>query len=110
VQVSVATPKRHGLAPGSASRRLLPRFSAPSAGTSRITVADSRRPRDRRCALLGWLLIIIIVVPILAVIGLFSIIRGIGRKVRFRGIQAGSRARFHAPRPPDRRDADLLKA
>jgi hypothetical protein len=43
--------------------------------------ADSRRPRDRRCVLVGWLIIIIIVIPILAIIGLFSIIRGIGRRV-----------------------------
>jgi hypothetical protein len=43
--------------------------------------ADRRWPRDWRCVLLGWLLVIIIVIPILAIIGLVSIVRGIGRRV-----------------------------
>jgi hypothetical protein len=42
---------------------------------------DRRWPRDWRCVLLGWLLVIIIVIPILAIIGLVSIVRGIGRRV-----------------------------
>jgi len=39
-------------------------------------VADPRRPRDRRCVLVGWLLIVIIVILVLAVIGFLSLIRG----------------------------------
>jgi hypothetical protein len=33
-------------------------------------------PGDRRCVLVGWLLVLIIVILVLAVIGLFSIVRG----------------------------------
>jgi hypothetical protein len=43
--------------------------------------AGERWPWDWRCVLVGWLILIIVVIPILAIIGLVSIVRGIGRRV-----------------------------
>jgi hypothetical protein len=43
--------------------------------------AGGRWPWDWRCVLVGWLILIIVVIPILAIIGLVSIVRGIGRRV-----------------------------
>jgi hypothetical protein len=69
-----------GLGRPSPAQKYLP-FASPRTGKNRPPAADTRRPRDWRCVLVGWLIVIIIVIPILAIIGLVSIVRGIGRRV-----------------------------
>jgi hypothetical protein len=51
-------------------------FRAFTTGKHASPAAEERWPRDWRCVLVGWVLIVIIVILVLAVIGAISLVRG----------------------------------
>jgi hypothetical protein len=58
-------------------RRCTDRVETRSSGIESAPPPIGRRPSDRRCVFLGWLIVIIIV---LAVIGAVTLVRGVGRR------------------------------